>query len=153
MVRDIAFGLLTVATFVLVAQPAQASGFEPGTISLCVITGEKERPAVPSFMDYGSPCYTYTGVEFPWDLDMTEEIVSVVRDGKKVPVGRFDYNGLLYEPAQNVLTPGRYKVKIRSEVPAQWKCSVYWKDICKWFKASRSYTVWSFKWDGSSVSR
>ena len=151
--KNIALGFLTVATFVLVAHPAQASAFEPGTISLCVIAGERERPPQPSFMDYGSPCYTYTGVEFPWDLDATEEIVSVRRNGQNVPVSRFDYNGLLYEPARNVLTPGKYKVKILSEVPAQWKCSMYWKDICKWFKASRDYTVWSFTWDGSSVSR
>ncbi len=141
----------TVVMAIAFSGTASAGGLRPETQSWCILLGAP-KTLQPDFDDFGTPCFTYTGVRFPWDLSVDDEIDSITLNGKKVSTKRFEYEGMLYEPERKILTPGRYSVRIRTDTAAQWRCSVQWKDVCRWFKQYRDYTVWKFRWDGTNVT-
>lgn len=54
-------------------------------------------------------------------------------------------------PQADKFTPGTYLLMMTDNQRAQWKCSVYWKDVCRWVGASSFSTVYRFKWTGTAI--
>lgn len=155
--------LLTVAgaavALVLAAPAAQAWSDLPAS-------GIQAYPCTPSVLvDCAEGSYR---LEFSWGLGDPlgdGETAKLYRAGRKkgtwVPVpatalsmptrlsGVGNHTEVFPDPAKFV--PGTYMLAFTENRRAQWKCSKYWKDICRWVDASSTTTMYRFTWSGTAL--
>ena len=69
------------------------------------------------------------------------------------PSGKIESNCLVkrYFPRSGELPPGNYIFNLYKRSPGQWKCSINYRDLCRW---SNGYTVTGdirFTWNGEEI--
>jgi len=78
--------------------------------------------------------------------------VNVTADSASLPAplaGLGNYSAVY--PRADKFVPGTYLLAFTENSRAQWKCSVYWRDVCRWVDASSTTTMYRFRWTGTAI--
>jgi hypothetical protein len=69
---------------------------------------------------------------------------------ERTPLQGVGNHSVVY-PRADKFVPGQYLIAFTENSRAQWDCSIYYKEVCRWVGASSFSTLFRFRWTGTAL--